>query len=318
MKTAIPLSAGLDSNFLLSNFKIKKNLICYSLKNFENDNESLLINKNIKRYKNIEHKFIDCKILNSKQEINKFIKTLDYPIRSFQPMYQYLLRKQAKKDKVKIILNGDGADEVFGGYKYGVPYRVSSLLLKKRYSDAELFSKEMEKFVGQSYKKIILLGQKAYKNKITLKNFLINRILKTHIPYWLYIDDFISMKNSIENRVPFLDSKIVDLSFRWKESFFYKNGNNKFLLRNSCNSKLNNLSKKKFHKPGNYSFVYEILSKDLRKILGKISLDKKSQFKSFLKKYERDIKSKNSKNSDMWFRFYLLNKMSEFKKIKYF
>ena len=78
----------------------------------------------------------------------------------------------------------------------------------------------MEKFVGQSYKKIILLGQKAYKNKITLKNFLINRILKTHIPYWLYIDDFISMKNSIENRVPFLDSKIVDLSFRWKESFF--------------------------------------------------------------------------------------------------
>ena len=80
------------------------------MKNFENDNESLLINKNIKRYKNIEHKFIDCKILNSKQEINKFIKTLDYPIRSFQPIYQYLLRKQAKKDKVKNYIDGEFED----------------------------------------------------------------------------------------------------------------------------------------------------------------------------------------------------------------
>ncbi len=313
VKTALPLSSGIDSNFLLSNFKNKKNLICYSLKNFENDNESSIITKKIKKLKKVHHKFVDCKKIETKVKINNFIKNLDYPIRSFQPFYQFLLRAQAKKDKVKILLSGDGADEVFGGYKYAVPYRVSSLILNGKIKAAKKFCSEMESFTGQKKDILLSIGIKLSKKKITLKKFLEKRILNTHIPYWLYIDDFVSMKNSIENRVPFLDSILVDHIFNWKEEFFYKKGTNKFLLRKSQN--IIDSENQKFHKPGNYSLVYTILSKDIKKILISNFYKKNNYLKKLHKLYDNDLIKKNLKNADLWFRVYLIYKWKIYKGI---
>tara|TARA_A100001011_G_scaffold335050_1_gene363750 strand:+ start:2373 stop:4061 length:1689 start_codon:yes stop_codon:yes gene_type:complete len=313
VKTAIPLSSGIDSNFLLSNFKKKKKLICYSLKNFENDNESNLIKTKLKKFKNIRHKFIDCKKLTNKKNINNFIKNLDYPIRSFQPIYQFFLRKQAKQDKVKILLSGDGADEIFGGYKYAVPYRVSSLILKRNIKDAKILCEKMQSFTGQSKETLLSDGKLLSKKKMTLKKFLEKRISISHIPYWLYIDDFVSMKNSIENRVPFLDSVLVEHLLAWKEDYFFRKGKNKFLLRKYTGS-LNTFNQK-FHKPGNYSVVYTILSKDIKKILVSNYFKKNESLKKLYKVYDNDLINKNIKNSDLWFRVYLITKWIKYKKI---
>ena len=307
----MPLSSGLDSNFLFSNFKNQKNLICYTLKNYENDFESKWVKKNFSN-RNIIHKFIDCEEISTKKKINDFIKNLDYPIRSFQPIYQYLIAEHAKNDKVKILLSGDGSDEIFGGYRYAVPYRVSSLILQNKLNTAKQFSKEMQKFTGQTWKSLFSQGKNLSKRKMTLKKFLKKRILSSHIPYWLYINDFVNMKNSIENRVPFLDTILLNHVFKWKEEYFFKNGNNKFLLRESESIKNSN---NKFHKPGNYSFVYSILSKDIKNILMSNFYKKNKQLKMLSKTYEKDLINKNSKSADLWFRIYLFSKWKIYKKI---
>jgi len=311
VKTALPLSSGLDSNYLLSNFKNKQNLICYTLKNFENDQESEWVKKKI-YYKNVSHKFIDCKKITTKKKINNFIKNLDYPVRSFQPIYQFFIAEQAKKDKVKILLSGDGSDEIFGGYKYAVPYRVSSLISQNKISEAKKFCIDMEKFTKQTKKSLYFLGKKLSKKKMTLKKFLKKRMLYSHIPYWLYINDFVNMKNSIENRVPFLDTKLVDHVFKWKEEFFFRKGNNKFLLRES---KFVKNSNSKFHKPGNYSFVYSILYKDIKNTLISNFYKKNKDLKKLSKIFKQDFINKNAKNADLWFRVYLFSKWKIYKKI---
>ena len=103
------------------------------------------------------------------------------------------------------------------------------------------------------------------------------------------------MQNSIENRVPYLDSILVDLTFKWKEDFFYRNGDNKFLLRKVSDLNLNNFSKVKFHKPGNYSFVYSILSKDIKKILINKIYRKKNNLKNLYYIYQDDLNLKTIK-----------------------
>ena len=162
IKTALPLSSGLDSNFLFSNFKNQKNLICYTLKNYENDFES----KWVKKIFLTEILYISLLIVRKlvQKKINDFIKNLDYPIRSFQPIYQYLIAEHAKNDKVKILLSGDGSDEIFGGYRYAVPYRVSSLILQNKLNTAKQFSKEMQKFTGQTWKSLFL-KEKIYQKE---------------------------------------------------------------------------------------------------------------------------------------------------------
>ena len=171
----------------------------------------------------------------------------------------------------------------------------------------------MQIFFGKNYSDLYQEGIKLSKKQNTLKNFLVKRILNTHIPYWLYIDDFISMKHSIENRVPFLDSKIISEVFKFKEEYFYKNKTNKFLLRKLFKKNPDNLSNKKYHKPGNYSLVYKTLSKSIQDILEnrKIKLIDCDKLK---KEYTKDKSIHNVKTADKWFRIYLLNRMMNYKK----
>ena len=56
---------------------------------------------------------------------------LDEPQANLTGFTSYLLFKQAKHDGVKVILTGDGSDEIFGGY---IRYRNALLLEKYKIS----------------------------------------------------------------------------------------------------------------------------------------------------------------------------------------
>ena len=55
----------------------------------------------------------------------------------------------------------------------------------------------------------------------------------------LYMDDLNSMMSSVENRNPFLDSKLVEFMFSLPSNIFIQDGFSKYLLRESMKNILN-------------------------------------------------------------------------------
>lgn len=308
VKSVVPLSSGLDSSILHLKRKNNNNTsISLSGKFF---NEEVDVIKKFIKTKSNNHLFLKIKKEDfSIKNIKKFINLLDQPLRSLNPYFQYLIRKKAKKLGARVIYNGDGGDEVFGGYMYALPYVLKSLNIDSKKN----LDNKSKKFLKDFSKDLFLENIKPQKTILTLKKYLIKRLLDTHVPYWLRVDDEISMLNSLENRVPYLDHKLIEFCMNFKTEFFYKEGKNKYFFRKSIEDKLPSyiLNQKKIGKPGSsYILTYSVLKKEILKIIDKkfLNVYLKMNEKNIKLKFLKDVKMRNFNNADLWFRtFFLYN-----------
>jgi asparagine synthase (glutamine-hydrolysing) len=169
---------------------------------------------------------------------------LEAPINHPNTVAIYKLSQQAKK-YVTVLLSGEGADEVFGGYErfYDIsyPFRTRNMLheIKKNLTDplqmADYFDHEYRAVMATSYMspalaKKLLVGFKNH-NAISerrsfyhsLSGSLFDRQVKyemnAYLPDLLIRQDKMSMAHSIENRVPFLDNEVVENSFTVPEKY---------------------------------------------------------------------------------------------------
>jgi asparagine synthase (glutamine-hydrolysing) len=200
----------------------------------------------------------------------KLIWQLDQPHGDPVIIPQFMLSKTAK-DKVKVVLSGEGADEMFAGYvqykNYLFAQKIKHFPLKStmakivpvslfdKFFDypSSMGAKGKEKVIDllsdlknpeKSYNDLItilsnkdnqLLFDKEFPKDVGPGNFnasinpLLNKLLyydtKKWLPnYVLYINDRMTMANSIEGRVPFLDHKLVNYATTIPSNF--KLGNN--------------------------------------------------------------------------------------------
>ena len=121
----------------------------------------------------------------------KILWHLDYPIKSFTPFGLWKLAEEASK-KVKVVLSGEGADELFGGYV--------------RYVPNEFNRKAQKEF--PSYK-----GLFPYKD-------MLREEFNGNMRELLRMGDRMASAFGIENRCPFLDRRIIEFAFslpmEWK------------------------------------------------------------------------------------------------------
>ncbi|MCD8438243.1 hypothetical protein LNI95_11260 [Tenacibaculum dicentrarchi] len=120
-KFGVFLSGGLDSSIIASIIsKYSTNAIFYTLGN--KGNEDIGFVKKLVNTLNITNQ-IQYIALPKKEEIGKLIEQVVYHTESYNPsiisngLATYLLSKSAKKDNLKVIISGEGADELFCGYK---------------------------------------------------------------------------------------------------------------------------------------------------------------------------------------------------------
>jgi asparagine synthase (glutamine-hydrolysing) len=202
-------SSGIDSNIL--NFYFKKNNI--ETKNF-------VIKEN--RHHQVENNEISVNFdkINLERELDKYLKNNFDPlaIGVSSNLTLFNLYKNISQKKFKVCFNGEGADEIFGGYSRYVKHLE---LIKKRNGNIyksflDLYKKE----VGHTQYAINKKSFEVYnhlinqikKIKIISKSNL-NKILEfdqiTWVPTLMKSHDAIGMFYSLEIRPPFLDNDLV-------------------------------------------------------------------------------------------------------------
>ncbi|MFV1873084.1 MAG: asparagine synthase (glutamine-hydrolyzing) [Oleiphilus sp.] len=166
---------------------------------------------------------------------------------SFLPTY--CVAKLASKD-VKMVLTGDGADELFAGYdKYKNFFTNQSACLESDIEFSEAYSKNIALFAHEDIK--ALLSEKS-RNEVSEENICLQMVkeLISEVPQMdrinqaLYIDtqlllsgnnlvkpDRMGMAVSIENRAPFLDYRMIELAFSIPGKLKLNNGETKYIYK---------------------------------------------------------------------------------------
>ena len=196
----------------------------------------------------------------------------DYPVPGSSPISQNYVMKIARENGVTVLLDGQGSDEITGGYHHAF-YRYYASMLKsgklikfvKEYPDyvklnpkGNLTSKLIKLAAVLFFSESAIYKQEAKRrlgNPLTLKyddfsifdnikdlktdklsNFLYNQMMSTSIQTLLHFEDRNSMAHSIESRVPFLDYRLVEFAFSLPPEFKIHKHLGKFIHREALKS----------------------------------------------------------------------------------
>lgn len=216
---------------------------------------------------------------NMLERLKNLIKYHDAPLITMSYLTHSILSEKINENGIKVSFSGTGADELFTGYydHYNLHlFEMSkSNNFKKTLSDWE---KNIEKNIrnpylknpylyieNQNFRKHIYLNneifsdfttikfkedfiEKEYTSKSLLRNRMMNEMFNEITRPILLEDDLNSMFYSIENRSPYLDSKLFEFSYQIPNEHLIENGYNKNILREAMKGILNEkvrLDKKK-------------------------------------------------------------------------
>ena len=185
-------------------------------------------------------------------DIEEFIRHIYYqeilPVTSAY-YSQYQVAKLANSNNVKVLLVGQGADEVFAGYHDHFYKYIRGLFLKGmffRATNEVVKYQKLKKLDNSDYTKRIksevLMGikSKLFNLKLPfplnindLESFLKVDFSHLQLPTYLNSDDRTAMASSIETRHPFMDFRLVEFGFSIPSNLKIKNGWQKWIIRKS-------------------------------------------------------------------------------------
>jgi asparagine synthase (glutamine-hydrolysing) len=186
---------------------------------------------------------------------------MDEPFARQSAYVRWEIANLTRHHRRKVLLNGEGADEVLGGYVSFAPRFLIDLLKKghlvrlARELYATLAHPERGR-IGRELRSVLSPAssrraeasanarefQRKYDIRVErvedppprfadIKDFLDSQVRGYSLPRLLICNDKMSMANSVEGRAPFLDHEFVDLAFSMDTTDFMVNGWRKFPLR---------------------------------------------------------------------------------------
>ncbi len=277
------LSGGLDSSTIASlliskfnNTEVSTFSAVYS--NYIND-ESKYINEYSDILKNMYYVTPDAQSLFADKE--DFVKAQGEPLLSTSPYAQYKVMQLAS-GKVKVTLDGQGADEELAGYHYFFGNYYKELLGRFKYlkllKEFLYYFKNHKSFYAFKTFAFFLLSSERQtqlrtntygylsehlNERYSKDNFItsnlyssssLNEALYNHFEYklehLLKWEDRNSMKFSIEARLPFLDYRLVEYVLGLPSEQKIYNGQTKFILRKEMQGILPEIIRKRQSKIG--------------------------------------------------------------------
>ncbi len=247
-KLGIMLSSGVDSTVLASIMRRNTNKeifsFTYDFKNSTTGESSISREtSNILDLNYIESEGIDINYI--KDNLINVVKHQDEPITSIRTVAQHYIHKIAAEIDCRIIIEGNGGDEIFGGYEY---YKYASLLDKLQnpyFKTKNILKKDSKEnieslivgirsimiqgicskdgsesrnleslgcwskghFTSEEYKSIIQTKSEKYGWRIKSQ---LNDFLSILLPRSLRYVDRASMASGNEARAPLLDHTVIE------------------------------------------------------------------------------------------------------------
>ena len=200
------------------------------------------------------------------ESIDELIYTQEEPFRSLAVLSQFEIYKYIKKNtNTTVLLNGQGADEIFTGYteyhyvyfielvrsmKFVLLFRELKAFQQNRNLTTIKLMTELGKNLffqsfskGDKYKiftKKFSLKRKENMFTNRLKNALWNSLTFSALREYLRYEDKNSMNFSLESRLPFLDFNLVQSAFSLDDQEKIYNGTSKYVLREIIKDKVPN------------------------------------------------------------------------------
>lgn len=172
----------------------------------------------------------------------------EFPLASGSVYAQWCVMSVPGKFGVKVLLDGQGADEYLCGYDELKYFAIWDLYHQGEFAaflhERELFKQHYGTHgrLGIAFLIDPLLKIFGYKRKVYKHGYTVKEQLKYYTNHklgeLLRIADRNSMAYSLEVRLPFLSHKLVEYVFSLPDRFVYREGKTKFILREAMKSVL--------------------------------------------------------------------------------
>ena len=262
------LSGGVDSSYVVSLAKPNKTFtVGFAGKGFS----EIEYAKSLSDHFHVKHY---SKVITG-DEFFDILPTIQYhcdePSANVSTVPLYFLSKLARRE-VKVVLSGEGADEMFGGYNEYNDSKMEKLYLglplffrsgiakvikplpyfkgkhtlikygkdisKRYYNKTEMFlPEEIPEILNKKYISDISPYQlcKPYHDEKKGENDILRKMY-IDLNFWLPNDillkaDKMSMANSVELRVPFLDKEVWNISKKLPTKYMIHEGQTKYIFR---------------------------------------------------------------------------------------
>lgn len=269
------LSGGLDSSAIvysaskqLGDVSLKTFTAAYQNKTVDESEYAQLVANQLGNVKDT-YTYPDAKTLVA--DMDKMLYHQDLPIGSTSIFAQWEVMKCANQNQVKVLLDGQGADEVLGGYYNFAGIHLIELLKSLKFVRFLKEYNQLKKNFTPQMKNAVLRAAYYYlpknlQQKLRAKERLSYNFIKSEkvnelaldipkrggktfsehvnlsVQYGMYellrYEDRNSMAFSIESRVPFLDHRLVDFIRTLPNNQKIHGGWTKYVLRKMLDEKL--------------------------------------------------------------------------------
>jgi len=263
------LSGGIDSSAIVCTLDtiLKNRFITFSLIAPGSSKDESKYIKEVGRNTKTQQFFTTIGVDDFLKELNDFIIAQEEPVTSLSPYAQYRVMKLAHEHGAKVLLDGQGGDEIFAGYVYYFSFYFYELFTKfkwytlikemvlviKNFKTVYPHSMVVFLFLPESLKYILWkIFNKNWINHELLEKVCVDKdprwkamnltdslkltLFSTAMPHLLRWEDKNSMRWSIESRVPFLDVGLVESAYSLPSGQKLLNGGTKVVFKKALDN----------------------------------------------------------------------------------
>jgi asparagine synthase (glutamine-hydrolysing) len=337
---AFCMSGGVDSNSLIS---IAKKVLGYNVHGFTISNtdaryeEDEMVQYSAKTL-GIRHTSIPVTTDKFLERLRTLVIQHDAPVLTITYYAQWLLMKSIAEHGYRISVSGTAADELFSGYyDHHLAYlyqvrddkalyesskknwleKIQPIVRNPYLRKPDLFfenpgmrdylylnSEEFSQFLFTGWSEAF--EEEKYTEDL-LRNRMLNELFHENVPPILHEDDLNAMYYSIENRSPFLDRNLFELSSQIPTKYLVRNGYAKAVLRDSMRGIVPDGVLNSWRKVGFNAPVFSFLDVEDPKVREYLLDDSPIYDHLRRDRVEAMFKKSDLPNSESKFLFYFLN-----------